>query len=127
MKEKSVILIVDDAPSNAMVLASCLKNRYRIKVVKSGQQCLDIISPDCPPDLILMDIEMPEMNGYEVCEKLKSDPATRSIPIIFVTGKNESLDQEKGLGLGAVDYIIKPIRPAIVSACVNTHIGLNQK
>lgn len=122
-----MVLVVDDVPSNAMVLASFLKNDYHVKIAKSGSQCLEIAQQDKQPDLILLDIEMPEMNGYEVCRELKANQLTNSIPVIFVTGKNEDEDQEKGLSLGAVDYIIKPIRPAIVSARVNTHITLKQQ
>lgn len=127
MNDKAVVLIVDDAPSNAMVLAACLKDKYHIKVAKSGEQCLDILKPDRSIDLILLDIEMPGMNGYEVCEQLKSRPETNSVPVIFVTGKDDDIDQEKGLSLGAVDYIIKPVRAAIVLARVNTHITLKQQ
>jgi len=127
VSNKAVVLIVDDAPSNVMVLAACLKDKYHIKVASSGEQCLDVIISGAGVDLILLDIEMPGMNGYEVCEKLKSDSTTSFIPIIFVTGKDDDEDQEKGLGMGAVDYIIKPIRSAIVAARVDTHITLKQQ
>ncbi|HED35202.1 MAG TPA: diguanylate cyclase [Gammaproteobacteria bacterium] len=127
MSDKAVVLIVDDAPSNAMVLAACLKDKYYIKVARSGAQCLDILVSGAAVDLILLDIEMPGMNGYEVCEKIKSDPQTSSVPIIFVTGKNDDEDQEKGLSLGAVDYIVKPIRAAIVAARVKTHVTLKRQ
>jgi len=127
MSDKAVVLIVDDMPSNALVLAACLKEEYHIKVAKSGAQCLGILMSGATIDLILLDIEMPGMNGYEVCEKLKSDPQTSSIPIIFVTGKNDDEDQEKGLSLGAVDYIIKPIRTAIVAARAKTHVTLKRQ
>ncbi len=127
MSDKAVVLIVDDVPSNVQVLAACLKDKYHIKVAKSGEQCLDVLVSGAVVDLILLDIEMPGINGYEVCEKLKSNPQTSSIPIIFVTGKNDDEDQEKGLDLGAVDYIIKPIRTAIVAARVKTHVTLKQQ
>jgi len=125
--EKPIVLIVDDVPSNAMILAACLKDDYKIKVAKSGQQCLDIVATGKQPDLILLDIEMPGLSGYDVCEKLQQEVNTKQIPIIFVTGRDDDLDQEKGLGLGAVDYIIKPFRSAIVVARVKTHITLKQQ
>ncbi len=123
MKNKATILIVDDSPSNVQILAAILKNKYHIKVATSGKDCLKIACSDPRPDLILLDIEMPDMNGYEVCNKLKEN-AGKYIPIIFVTGKDNDDDEEKGFNLGAVDYITKPISPAIVLARVNTHIEM---
>jgi len=122
--EKSVILIVDDVPANVQVLASCLKNDYHIKVATDGLKCLQLVAIKPTPDLILLDIEMPGMDGYEVCRRLKADQETQKIPIIFVTASDQEEEEEKGLQLGAVDYITKPIRPSIVSARVNTHITL---
>ena len=123
MTDKATILIVDDSPSNLQVLAAILKDLYHIKAAISGKECLKIASSVPQPDLILLDIEMPDMNGYEVCSKLK-DNVGKYIPIIFVTGKDNDGDEEKGFNLGAVDYITKPISPAIVRARVNTHIEL---
>jgi len=123
MTDKATILIVDDSPSNLQILAAILKDTYHIKAATSGKDCLKIACSDPRPDLILLDIEMPDMNGYEVCSELK-DNIGKSIPIIFVTGKDNDGDEEMGLNLGAVDYITKPISPAIVRARVNTHIEL---
>ncbi|GLS91121.1 diguanylate cyclase response regulator [Psychromonas marina] len=124
MSEKALVLIVDDSPTNLQVLASCVKNCHRIKVATSGEQCLQIAQASPQPDLILLDVEMPGMNGYEVCEQLKASSLTASIPVIFVTALQGDEDERRGLELGAVDYITKPIRPAIVIARVNTHITL---
>ena len=124
MNNKPLILIVDDSPTNIQLLAACLKNDYRLKIATSGEQCLQLISDNIEPDLILLDVEMPGLSGYQVCEILKDKDSTASIPIIFVTGRQGDEDETKGLRLGAVDYITKPIRPAIVVARVNTHITL---
>lgn len=125
--EKAVILIVDDMPANIQILASCLKKTYRLKVATSGGQCLELAEAEPLPDLILLDINMPVMNGYEVCEALKNNPKTESIPVIFVTGNDDQRDEEHGLEIGAVDYITKPVLPAIVLARVNTHITLKSQ
>jgi len=124
VQEKPVVLIVDDEPVNIQVLAACLKNTYQIKVATSGKQCIELIQTGLEADLILLDIDMPEMDGYEVCTILKSSINTASIPVIFVTAKNEIHEEEKGLEIGAVDYITKPISPAIVAARVKTHVTL---
>ena len=127
MSEKPIILIVDDVPSNIKVLANCLKNDYQIKVATGGHDCLRLAISDPIPDLILLDIEMPDLGGYEVCQKLQSQPHTRDTPIIFVTARDEDRNEELGLKLGAVDYITKPVRPSIVLARVNTHITLKKQ
>jgi len=124
MLDKALVLIVDDSPTNLQVLAACVKDSYRVKVATNGEQCIQIANAEAKPDLILLDVEMPGMNGYEVCQKLKSCEKTADIPIIFVTGLLGDADEEKGLALGAVDYITKPIRPAIVIARVKTHVTL---
>ena len=124
MQEKPVVLIVDDEPVNIQVLAACLKDSYQIKVATSGKQCIELIQTGLEVDLILLDIDMPDMDGYEVCTILKSSITTASIPIVFVTAKNEIHEEEKGLEIGAVDYITKPISPAIVAARVKTHVTL---
>lgn len=126
MIDNPTILIVDDEPANIQVLAACLKHRYKIKVATSGQQCLDMMAEHEKPDLVLLDIEMPGMNGYEVCEALTSDPHM-NIPIMFVTARDDVDDEERGLKLGAVDYITKPVSPAIVEARVNTHMMLKHQ
>lgn len=124
MNEKSTILIVDDEPVNIQILAACLKDNYHIKVAKSGVQCIEMIRSGLNPDLILLDIDMPGLDGYQVCYTLKSAMSTRTIPIIFVTAMDEIHHEEKGLEAGAVDYITKPISPAIVAARVKAHITL---
>lgn len=126
MTDKPTILIVDDEPANIQVLAACLKHRYHLKVATTGQQCLDMFNELEKPDLVLLDIEMPGMSGYEVCERLKNEHHT-SIPIIFVTARDSIDDEEKGFKLGAVDYITKPVSPAIVVARVGTHMMLKHQ
>lgn len=125
--DKKTILVVDDAPANIALILDALKPDYRTKVATSGEKALSLVLSDDPPDLILLDIVMPTMNGYEVCSKLKQNPKTRNIPIIFVTAMNEVEDEEKGLSLGAVDYVTKPISPPIVRARVRTHLALSEQ
>ena len=122
--ERQTLLIVDDTPDNIALLSGLLKNRYRIKVATEGERALRIAALDPPPDLILLDIMMPGMDGYEVCQRLKANPHTTGIPVIFLTAKVQVEDEEKGLKLGAVDYITKPISPPIVLARVETHLTL---
>ncbi|MFA5504121.1 MAG: two-component system response regulator [Vulcanimicrobiota bacterium] len=124
MNDKPKILIVDDEPLNLNVLASLLRTDYRPVVAKNGEQALERASTDPPPDLILLDIMMPELNGYEVCRRLKASERTRDIPVIFVTAMGEVEDETRGFDLGAVDYITKPISPPIVAARVKTHLEL---
>lgn len=122
--ERQTLLIVDDTPDNITLLSGLLKNRYRIKVATEGERAIKIAALDPPPDLILLDIMMPGMDGYEVCRRLKANPRTTGIPVIFLTAKVQVEDEEKGLKLGAVDYITKPISPPIVLARVETHLTL---
>lgn len=124
MNDKPKILIVDDEPLNLNVLASLLRADYRPVVAKNGEQALERASADPPPDLILLDIMMPELDGYEVCRRLKASERTRDIPVIFVTAMGEVEDETRGFDLGAVDYITKPISPPIVAARVKTHLEL---
>jgi putative two-component system response regulator len=123
---KPKVLLVDDAPENVDILGQILKPYYKRSVAMNGEKALRIASSQEPPDLILLDIVMPDMDGYEVCRRLKDDEATRNIPVIFVTGKAEVEDETKGFELGAVDYITKPVSPAIVLARVKTHLELKQ-
>ena len=120
----SVILIVDDTPENVDVLAGVLREHYQIKVALNGPKALKIAQSDPAPALILLDVMMPEMDGYQVCLQLKADERTRRIPVIFVTAKSEVEDEAQGFGLGAVDYITKPVNPDIVLARVRTHLAL---
>jgi diguanylate cyclase (GGDEF)-like protein len=127
MTEKAVILIVDDTRLNIQTLAHILKNDYIIKIAHGGAQALELVAQDPIPDLILLDVEMPEISGYDVCRRLCEIKDTANIPIIFVTGKDSAQEEEYGLSLGAVDYITKPIHPSVVKARVNTHITLKRQ
>ncbi|TFG35252.1 MAG: response regulator [Desulfobacterales bacterium] len=122
---KEKILIVDDFPASVRILANKLAEDYRVLTATSGSEALDIIHAE-PPDLILLDIMMPVMDGYELCRLLKQDEKFRNIPVIFVTAKAEEEDEEKGLALGAVDYLIKPVSATIVKARVRTHLELKR-
>ena len=118
------MLVVDDTPENLSVMSALLKESYRVLVANSGERGLKIAMGDPQPDLILLDIMMPMMDGYQVLQELKSHPLTQTIPVIFLTAKAQEEDEEKGLNLGAVDYITKPISPPIVLARVATHLHL---
>lgn len=122
--EPASVLVVDDSPDNLSLMSGLLKDEYRVKVANNGSRALKIAQSERPPDLILLDIMMPEMDGYEVCRQLKSDARTREIPIIFLTALTEVADEQRGLELGAVDYITKPISPPIVLARVRSHLRL---
>jgi C4-dicarboxylate-specific signal transduction histidine kinase len=122
---KEKILIVDDFPASVRILANKLAEDYRVLTATSGSEALDIIHAE-PPDLILLDIMMPVMDGYELCRLLKQDEKFRNIPVIFVTARAEEEDEEKGLALGAVDYLIKPVSATIVKARVRTHLELKR-
>ena len=125
MKEKKpVIMIVDDVATNVQALASILKDDYTLKVATNGQTALKLSVQEPIPDLILLDVQMPGMSGFDVCKILKSKDNTKDIPVIFVTGNVSDGSEELGLKLGAVDYITKPIREAIVKVRVKTHIDL---
>jgi putative two-component system response regulator len=108
---KPTVLVVDDTADNLEVISGLLKGLYKIKVAANGEKGLQVARSDSPPDLILLDIMMPEVSGYEVCTQLKGDPATRHIPIIFLTALSSAEDERKGLELGAEDYVTKPISP----------------
>lgn len=118
------ILIVDDIPENLHTLMNLLRQDYAIQAATSGEKALEVARRMPPPDLILLDIKMPGMGGYEACRRLKANPETRGIPVIFVTSMHEVEDETHGLELGAVDYLAKPICPAIVQARVRTHLAL---
>jgi putative two-component system response regulator len=117
------ILIVDDTPANLSLLANLLRDRYQIRVANHGQKALDLAF-SAPPDLILLDVMMPEIDGYEVIRRLKNDPRTAHIPVIFLTARTSVEDEEHGLSLGAVDFIHKPISPPIVQARIQTQLQL---
>jgi len=122
--EKKTILVVDDTPDNLSLMSGLLKDDYKVKVANNGEKALKIAAADPQPDLILLDIMMPGMDGYEVCQHLKGNPATMNIPVIFLTAKVEVEDEKKGLELGAVDYLTKPVSPPIVMARVKNHLAL---
>ncbi|NOI58297.1 response regulator [Vibrio coralliilyticus] len=122
--DKPTILVVDDIPDNIHTLSGILSDEFKIKAATSGAKALKIANSSPRPHLILLDIMMPEMDGYEVCSILKSNPLTSDIPVIFVTAKAEVVDEQKGFEMGAVDYITKPVSPPIVKARVKTHIAL---
>jgi len=124
MIEDATVLIVDDVQSNLDILGSSLKKFYKIKYAKSGTDALYMLTNEEPPDLILLDLEMPDMNGFEVIDILQSEQATKDIPVIFVTGHDDIKNEEQALIKGAVDYITKPISPIIVKARVKTHLTL---
>lgn len=122
-KSNKSILVVDDEPTNLRVLNQILNDSYKLIFAKSGQEAIRLVEKEAP-DLILLDVMMPGMTGYEVCEYLKQKSQFKSIPIIFITALNDAEDEAKGLTLGAVDYISKPVSPAVVKARVKTHLSL---
>ena len=122
--EKRVLLLVDDDSDNVKVVHSILKGRYKIRVAMNGDKALELAKVEPLPDLILLDVVMPQMDGYEVCGRLKADRRTRDIPVIFLTGKTEVTDETRGFEVGAVDYIHKPFSPPIVTARVRTQLML---
>ncbi|MCP3951286.1 MAG: response regulator, partial [Desulfobacterales bacterium] len=125
-EKKGRVLIIDDQPDNIRVLANILQERYDVQAATDGGKALEIASGKYPPDVILLDIVMPEMDGYEVCRRLKADDRTRDIPVIFVTVKDSAEDEEYGFNLGAVDYISKPFQPAVIRVRVKSQIQQQQ-
>jgi serine phosphatase RsbU (regulator of sigma subunit) len=125
-KEKKIVLVIDDAPANIHVVNEILRDAYKVRVATSGAKGLELAAASPGPDLILLDVIMPGMDGYEVCSRLKANPATHDIPVIFLTGQTESSDETKGFAVGAVDYIHKPFSPAVVAARVHTHLALRE-
>lgn len=123
-QNKATVLIVDDQPSNVHLLASLLKSDYRILTATRGTKALELARGEQPPDLILLDVIMPDLDGYETCRQLKEEEVTRGIPVIFITGLDQDSDEEHGLNLGAADYISKPFNPAIVRARVRNQVNL---
>ena len=119
-----LVLIVDDTPTNVGVISGVLKGLYRTKVATNGEKALVLASASEKPDLILLDVMMPGMDGYEVCRRLKANPLTRDIPVIFLTAKTDAVDEENGFEVGAVDYIHKPFSAPLVLARVKTQLAL---
>ncbi len=125
MEEKQRILVVDDTPANIQILTNLLMDEYDISIATNGVDALALAnSSKSRPDLILLDIMMPDMDGYEVCKRLKKEETTKKIPVLFVTTKGETEDETKGLELGALDYITKPISPPVVKERVRNHMKL---
>lgn len=120
---RPTLLLVDDEPANLQVLRHTLQNDYRLLFAKQGQAALELVAKD-RPDLILLDIMMPDLSGYEICQRLKDNPLHQSIPVIFITALSDAEHEQKGLEMGAVDYISKPFNPHIVKARVRTHLSL---
>ncbi|MEK7884840.1 response regulator [Methyloversatilis sp. NSM2] len=123
---QKTLLLVDDTPENLTVLGEILMPHYRVRVASSGARALAAATSDPRPDLVLLDVMMPEMDGYEVISRLRADPRTRELPVIFVTALDSTEDEAHGLELGAVDYITKPVRPAIVLARVRGQLELKE-
>jgi serine phosphatase RsbU (regulator of sigma subunit) len=124
--QQKLILIVDDTPTNLGAISGALKDSYKTKVATNGEKALALAAAEDKPDLILLDVMMPEMDGYEVCSRLKADPTTREIPVIFLTGQISADDETKGFEVGAVDYVHKPFSAAVVKARVRSHILLRE-
>lgn len=121
--QKPVVLVIDDAPANLQLIGDLLRDRYQVQVAISGAVALQIVER-AAPDLILLDVVMPDMDGYEVCRSLKATPKTRDVPILFLSARNQDEDQCLGLELGATDYLHKPINPALLLARVQTQMRL---
>ena len=124
---QQIVLVVDDTPENIDLLSGMLGPHYTVKAATSGEKALRIAANEPQPDIILLDVMMPEMDGYEVCRKLKEDAHTAQIPVIFITAKTATEDEQYGLELGAVDYITKPFNPVIVVTRVRTQMALYQQ
>ncbi len=122
--KQQCILIVDDSQLIIKTLVSVFGGEYRLKIALDGYGAIRIAESEDQPDIILLDITMPGMDGYETCLRLKESPKTRDIPVLFITGRDEPEDEERGLLLGAIDYVVKPIRPAIIKARVRNHLEL---
>jgi phosphoserine phosphatase RsbU/P len=123
---QKLVLIVDDTPLNISVISGALRDTYKTKVATNGEKAIALASAEEKPDLILLDVMMPGMDGYEVCTRLKADPATSEIPVIFLTGQTSAEDETRGFEVGAVDYVHKPFSPAVVKARVRSHILLRE-
>ena len=126
-KAEHIVLVVDDTPANIDLLSNILRPHYKVKAATNGEKAIQIARTEPRPDIVLLDIMMPGMDGYEVCETLKQDPATTSIPVIFISAKATAEDEQRGLELGAVDYITKPFNPMIVEARVRTQLAVYAK
>jgi len=124
MAENKIILLVDDTPDNLTILSTLLKSHYQLKIAINGEKAIKIVQSENPPDLILLDVMMPGMDGFEVCKILKSSEQTSHIPIIFLTGLNNPEDIKKGKDLGGIDFLTKPINPNEVLKKVQNQLNL---
>jgi len=127
INQKPTVLIVDDMPENIDILRGILKNNYKLKIATDGENALKIAKGQQKPDIILLDIMMPGMDGYEVCEQLKQDPTTQAIPVIFITAKTATEDEQRGFQLGAVDYILKPFNSVIVETRIHAQLSVSSE
>ena len=119
--DRATLLVVDDTPANLNLMAGLLNSEHRVKLASSGNRALELALRE-PPDLVLLDVLMPELDGFEVCRRLKSDPRTRDVPVIFITAMSQPEDEARGFEIGAADFIHKPISPPILRARVRTHL-----
>lgn len=124
---KPTLLVVDDTPDNIQIIHGILSEQYTIRAATSGEKALKLASTYPLPELILLDVMMPEVDGFETCRRLKQNPITNKIPIIFVTAKTDTIDEQTGFELGAVDYISKPINPAVLKVRIQTHLALSNQ
>ena len=122
---RQTILVVDDMPENLHVVGGLLSPYYRVLVANSGMRALEIVQSNAPPDLILLDVMMPEMDGYQVLARLKELPALAETPVIFLTAMNSGEDEAKGIMLGAADYLVKPVQPVVLQARVRHQLALS--
>ena len=125
--KKPTILVVDDMTTTLLLLHDLLKDTYEVKIAKSGTKALEILNAPNDIDLILLDVEMPDINGYDVCKRIKNNETIKNIPIIFITGRTSQEDEEYGLNLGAIDYITKPFNKAIVKLRIKNYLNLKIK
>ena len=121
---RNTVLVVDDSPDGLQILNEVLKRDYDVRLARGGEQALQAAVQKPQPDAILLDIMMPGIDGYEVCKRLKANAATKDIPVIFLTAKNDIEDAQRGFDLGGADYITKPVLPPVVLARIHTHIAL---
>jgi adenylate cyclase len=121
---RHTVLVVDDTPDNITILATSLGDTFRVRAATSGERALAICRSDMPPDIVLLDVVMPSLDGFEVCRQLKADPLTAGIPVLFVTGNTDQEDEARGFALGAVDYISRPIKVELVRRRVQVHLDL---
>lgn len=126
MNEKPIILVVDDTPANQEILLDALEDDYEVVTADNGLEALKRLASDPLPDLVLLDVMMPVLDGYETCRQMKADQRTASVPVVFVTAQSEEDDEARGLSLGAIDYIIKPFRPGLVRARIRNILALKQ-